>query len=624
MKKLALPLISLIAMACQPSWAQSSGSLKDSAQRAITANPEVVARLNAFRAASEDSRAARSGFLPRVDLGAGVEAISQRNTTANQSFSSTGVTLSATQLLWDGLATQSQANRFDHARLVRYFEFLDFSEQTALEAVRAHADVIRARGLVKLAEDNYVNHRVFAEQIQARVKAGFDRASDLEQATARQALAESNLITETANLHDVSERYRRLTGEAAPMAISDADALGASLPRTVPALLDQSIKRNAAIAAAVENLRATQAQSRERDAAMQPRVEARVRGGLGNNLDGVLNQKREARAGVYLNWNLYNGGADQSRIRQAANQLAQATDTRDKVCRDVRQTASIAFNDVRKLDEQLGSLDTNAKSTLKARDAYREQFNIGRRSLLDLLNTENDLYSARRAFVNAESDLVVATARTHAASGNLVAALGLTRAGGLNDIANEAVDWQAGADGVSRCPLEPTELGLPSRADLEERVRQVQGGLPALPAAGTTPVPRPSVTPAPTPLLDDAPARVTPTPPPSTPVSQRLIDWVDSWSTKDVTRYVSFYSPQFKPAGVSRDRWFANRAALLKKDGPIELKISNVQRRSVSADLVETRFDQVYTSPNFKDRTQKTLLWRRSGTEWYIVKESNR
>jgi outer membrane protein, adhesin transport system len=623
MKKLALPLIGLIAMACQPSWAQSSGSLKDSAQRAITANPEVVARLNAFRAAGEDSRAARAGFLPRVDLGAGAELISQRNTTANQSFSSTGVTLSATQLLWDGLATQGQANRFDHARLVRYFEFLDFSEQTALEAVRAHADVVRARGLVKLAEDNYVNHRVFAEQIQARVKAGFDRASDLEQATARQALAESNLITETANLHDVSERYRRLTGEAAPAAISDADVLGTNLPRTVPTLLDQSIRRHAAIAAAVENLRAAQAQSQERDAAMQPRIEARVRGGLGNNLDGVLNQKREARAGVYLNWNLYNGGADQSRIRQAVNLLAQATDTRDKVCRDVRQTASIAFNDVRKLDEQLGSLDINAKSTLKARDAYREQFNIGRRSLLDLLNTENDLYSARRAFVNAESDLVVAKARTHAASGNLVAVLGLTRAGGLSDIANEAVNWQAGADGVSRCPLEPTELALPSRADLEERVRQAQGVLPALPAA-STPVPRPSATPSAAPLLEETPARATPTPPPSTPVSQRLLDWVDSWSTKDVTRYVSFYSPQFKPAGVSRDRWFANRTALLKKAGPIELKISNVQRRSVSADLVETRFDQVYTSPNFKDRTQKTLLWRRSGTEWYIVKESNR
>lgn len=624
MRKLAPPLIGLIAIACQLSWAQTSNSLKDSAQRAITANPEVMSRLNAFRAAGEDSRAARGAYLPRVDLGASAEAINQRNTTANQNYNSTGVTLTATQLLWDGLGTQSQVTRFDHAKLVRYFEFLDFSEQTALEAVRAHADIIRARGLVSLAEDNYVNHRVFAEQIQARVKAGFDRASDLEQATARQALAESNLITETANLHDVSERYRRLTGEAAPASISDADALSVDLARSVPSLLDQSVRRNAAIAAAVENLRAARAQSSERDSALQPRVEARLRGGLGNNLDGILNQKREARAGVYLNWNLYNGGADQSRIRQSANLLAQATDTRDKVCRDVRQTAAIAFNDVRKLEEQLGALDINAKATQKARDAYREQFNIGRRSLLDLLNTENDLYSARRAFVNAQSDLIVAKARTQAASGNLVAALGLTRAGGLSDVADEAVNWQAGNDGVARCPLTPTELSLPTRAELEDRVRTAQGNLPNLPAIGTpapAPTPKAVPTPAVTPLLDDTSRAA---PPPSTPVSQRLLDWAESWSTKDVTRYVSFYAPQFKPEGVTRDRWFSNRSKLLQKPGDVSVKISNVQRRSISADVVETRFEQVYTSPNFKDRSQKTLQWRRSGTEWYIIKESNR
>jgi len=110
----------------------------------------------------------------------------------------------------------------------------------------------------------------------------------------------------------------------------------------------------------------------------------------------------------------------------------------------------------------------------------------------------------------------------------------------------------------------------------------------------------------------------------TTPVSQRLLDWVGAWTAKDVTRYLSFYDPKFQPTGVPRAVWFANRTKLLKKDGEVELKIANVQRRTVSADTVETKFEQHYSSKDFKDKSQKTLTWKRRGADWYIVKESNR
>jgi len=142
------------------------------------------------------------------------------------------------------------------------------------------------------------------------------------------------------------------------------------------------------------------------------------------------------------------------------------------------------------------------------------------------------------------------------------------------------------------------------------------------------PTPAPTATTAPVSTQTTAAAPV-PTPvkaaaPLTTPVSQRLLDWATAWSTKDVTRYLSFYDASFKPSGTARNKWFANRTKLLKKDGPIELKISNVQRRTVSANTVETRFEQLYASKDFKDKSQKTLVWKRVGSEWYIVKESSR
>ena len=119
---------------------------------------------------------------------------------------------------------------------------------------------------------------------------------------------------------------------------------------------------------------------------------------------------------------------------------------------------SIAFNDVRKLNEQLGYLDRNVVSIQKARDAYRQQFDIGQRSLLDLLNSENELYTAKRSYVLAEEDLATAIVRTYAGMGTLVASLGLKRPD-AQDLAPEAQNWGIDGDASSRCPLDAIEVG---------------------------------------------------------------------------------------------------------------------------------------------------------------------
>ena len=618
MKKAASHLVvGLIALACQAAIAQPADPLRDAVQRAITTNPEVTAKLNAFRAAVDEVDVARGAYYPRVDLNAEASRTRERIGNTNQTMNSTGVALSATQLLWDGFQTMNQVDRLGHARLVRYFEFIETSEQTALESVRAYTDVQRSRRLVKLAEDNYVQHRHVLEQIQSRVKAGVGRGVDLEQAAARFALAESNLATETSNLHDVTERYRRLIGALPPIDLPGVTGLEKGIPSSTAALLEQTAKRNAAIAAAVENLRAAQSVTREKEGNLyQPRIEARVRAPAGHNLDGVLDQKRDTTAGVALNWNLFNGGSDKARVRQAANLLNQATDSRDKACRDARQTAAIAYQDVQKLSEQLNYLDRHVLSSEKVRDAYRQQFDIGQRTLLDLLNSENELYGARRAYTNAENDLIIAKARTHAAASSLVAALGLTRAGSADDDIAEGRYWQAGEDAAARCPLSATELMLTPKSELDARARQQSAGLAPIPAAAPAGV-------ATVPGARSAPPAQT-DPVTSTPVSQRLLDWVGTWGAKDVTRYLSFYDPSFKPAGASRQTWLANRSKLLKKDGPVEMKVANVQRRSLSADTVETRFEQHYISADLRDKSQKTLVWKRRGNEWYIIKESSR
>jgi adhesin transport system outer membrane protein len=464
-------------------FAQTADTLRAAAQKAVTTQPEVTARFNAWLAAGDAVDIARSGYKPRVDLAASVgqdrDTITVRN-PETQSLSRNGVTLSLTQLLWDGLATQREVGRLGHERMARYFELLDVTEQAALEAARAHHDVLRFRKLVALAEDNYVQLRYAFLQLQSRVRAGVGRGVDLEQAGARVALAESNLATESANLHDVTQRYLRIVGELPPAALTPAKAFVAKLPASSGEAATNALRDSAAVSAAIENLRAARSAAEVRQSsAWQPRVEARVRTAAGKNLDGVSDQKRDASAEIVLNWNLYNGGADQARVRQAARSLDQAADLRDKICRDARQNANIAFNDTRKLAEQLDYLDRNVIAIEKARDAYRQQFDIGQRSLLDLLNAENELYTARRAYSNAEYDLAVAQLRTLAATQRLTQELGITRDAAL---ASQADGWAAGTDAPSRCPVVVADLAGTPRANLDAQAQRMLQEAPKPPA----------------------------------------------------------------------------------------------------------------------------------------------
>lgn len=489
-----LPKMSALALAAlltsAGAWAQGAApaavpaadALRGAAQKALAGNPELSARLNALRASAAAVDAARGGLYPRVDIEASAGRTSDRITSRNpegQSLSRSGAALSLTQLLWDANVVRSDIERLRHDKLVRWFDLLDSTETTALEAVRAHHDVMRQRALMALAEDNYVQHRYATTQIGSRVRAGVGRGVDLEQANARLALAESNLSTETANLHDVTARYLRIVGELPPQRVARSSASNAGLAASAGEATTLAVQASPAVSASIENLRAARSAAKGREgAAWQPRVEARLRSGIGRNFDGVPDQKRDTSAEVVLNWNLYNGGSDQARIRQAADLVNQAADQRDKVCRDTRQVAAIAFNDTQKLGDQLQALDRNVLAIEKARDAYRQQFDIGQRSLLDLLNAENELYTAKRAYANAEFDLLVAQARTLAATQRLSTQLGLTRA----DTGMPAPSgWSSGDAAPTRCPaLVADAYGSVPRGELDARAQRLVQQAPPL------------------------------------------------------------------------------------------------------------------------------------------------
>lgn len=431
-----------------------SATLTDAVRATITHNPQVQAAWHAFQAAEQDMDQAWGEYLPSLDATGGV-GIEDQQRDSRGSYDTRFAELTLTQMVWNGFATRNDIKRLDRARLVRYYELLGASENVALEAARSYLDVRRYRELVRLAQSNYERHQEVYGQVEARVMSGAGRGVNLEQISGRLALAESNLMTEVSNLHDVLARYQRIVGELPPRRLTPAPALDENTPGVVLEAVNQAFENNPEFHAAIENIQSLQAEHSTNYAEFQPRLELQARTGMYDSANGTFDpQGFQERHEVELvaSMNLYRGGIDLASLRAADQRVERAMSEREVICHNIRQTTQIAYNDTRHIRQQLIFIDQHRQSSGRVRRAYQQQFNLGQRTLLDVLDSENEYFEASRSYTNARYEAQIADARLLASMGQLMTTLGVMRDDipTLDEMDAEGVQLDAQAI----CPIE--------------------------------------------------------------------------------------------------------------------------------------------------------------------------
>ncbi len=594
-------------------------------QKAALNSPEVLAKWHAFTAAEAEVDVGRGALLPKIDITAGVgREILRQPTVEELRYRRDGVTLTLNQMLYDGFTTVGEVKRLGKTKLTRYFELLDAAEATALEAARAYYDVMRYRYLLKLAEQNYVEHRSVFEQLLQRSQSGAGRRVDVEHAESRLALADVNLTTEQANLHDVTARYMRIVNEAPPAVMFGPAGMGKNFPSTAQNALQLAFKHNPTLRTAVENIEAAQHDLDARRGAFHPRLDFRLRSEHNENYQGTPGTRTQQVAELILNYNIFNGGADSARLRQYAERRSLALDLRDKACRDIRQTLVIAYNDVRRLNSQLSFIGIQVGAVEKTRDAYHAQFNIGQRSLLDVLDTENELLNARRTEVNAEIDLSLAYLRTYAGMGRLLTVFGVKHTE-RNQLPGED-DFTAVPMAEICAAQSPSSIEIDNNALTARALKQLDRLKPAALTAsakstesGVLPIANGAF---PSFIASSDAAKATASPAtPETALRERLAAWATAWSARDVAGYLTFYGTGFVPdKGVSRDVWTKQRQARLSSANQIQVDIADL-KVAVSGDKASAVFLQNYASDSFRESAPKTIEWTLESGQWMIQRE---
>lgn len=404
-------LLSLIAINAWANDGKAADSpittLREVVEQTIVTNPEVLAQFQSLSSALEGQNISRGALRPEIQV-QGQVGHEWRGSTPGAPASDwhrNAYSLQLTQLLYDGHSTAHNVRKLGLEKVSKYYDLLATTDTLAADAVNAYLDIQRYRQMIELAQDNFRIHEHTLKLLADRERSGVGRGVDYEQAVSRLALAQTNLMTESNNLISVEQRYRRITGNTAPARLAPAPDISDQIPDRPHDFLP-ALARNPGILSKQALLLAADA---ARDAArgrFAPTIQLRASTGVDTTLpDDSSRDLHSTSVAVVLSYNLYRGGADAARLRQSAADRYAARDVRDYTCRNAQQELALTWSNIARLKAQLPFLNQREHAMSKVSIAAEEQFRIGQRSLLDLLDTSNEFFEARRARLNGEFDL---------------------------------------------------------------------------------------------------------------------------------------------------------------------------------------------------------------------------
>ncbi len=414
-KKIAL-LISLQSMA-MPVMAQS---LEQAIAQTLSSNPEIRSTYNEFMSRNELIDASTGDYLPSVDLEAGIGYEDYDNKLGTKGeFDPRNAKISIRQLLWDGSITYNDIQRNKAETEAQRYQLLSDAQDMALTATESYLDVLRAQEILALSEANFAVHQRMYSDIKKRADSGIGSTADLAQVAGRLARSNTNLLSAKSNLNDKNTAFIRTIG-AYPEALEKPEVDINYVAISLDDAMEKARKNNPVIYVASNDIEAAQQQYEQAKGTFYPSFSIEASQEWGEELDGSRGDTDEFKAMLKMRYNLYNGGSDAAKSRRAAYQINKSKDVRDRAHRMLDEGTRLAWSAMELASDQTKFLQEHVDASARTVIAYEKQFRIGKRTLLDVLNTENELFESRKAYLNAHYSGILAKYRVLNATGLLL------------------------------------------------------------------------------------------------------------------------------------------------------------------------------------------------------------
>ena len=401
----SLPAIMLLSVSAQ------AISLKDVVKETINNNTEIQSSITNDKAFQYYVDEEMGGYFPKVDLTAN---ISRKKTETKNSTTSTDVTatghniqLDVEQLIYDGGLTTGAISEAEHKYLSNKYFNANVKENVLLDSIKAYLNMTQAEEKIALTKANLSSFEEYLKIAQDN-EAINGESLDKYQASAKVHFAKNRLLTEQNSLNSSVSSFERIVGMK-PKGINcrpNIDKM--SLPASTVSAARMALKQNYTILEQIENINEQRSVMNQASSTNLPTLKFKLQGIMDEDLISNNTETDIYTGKIELTYNLYNGGSDSSVTQREKLFLIEAQKVLDTRSNEVADNISVAFSTYETTQERILELEQYIKDNQEIVAIYKDQFEAGTRSFIDLLNVEGDLYNAKVSLVEAQYALYTA------------------------------------------------------------------------------------------------------------------------------------------------------------------------------------------------------------------------
>lgn len=420
MKKNTLLLLMLFASI-------NAQDLKTIVNEVINTNPVVLERLKNYNATKEDIVSAKADFYPQLNLslGVGLEKTDKTNQAnaavdTHDNYNVYQNSLTYTQNLFNGFATTYQVKEQEYKTLSASYSYIEKVNDRSFEMVNQYIEVMKNQELLENSQENIdIDQEVF-QRVQKLYDAGLTTLSEVNKIESSLALAKSNYVVQENTLLNKNFQLATLLGRSLDAKNMSKPSLNVALPSSREEAAKFAVGHNPSILVSKFNIKLAQATNREKKSAYYPKIDISISQSMNKNLSTVEGNNDAFKAMVFLSYNLFNGFSDKAALQKSVSLLHQEVESKNNIQRQIIEGLNLAYIANEKLQEQLVHLINYKRYSKKTLSLYQKEYDLGRRSLLDLLSTQNDFIRSKAQIINTQYSILFAKYRILDAMGILV------------------------------------------------------------------------------------------------------------------------------------------------------------------------------------------------------------
>lgn len=400
-------------------------TLKENIKEVLETNPTVVERLKNFRATKQDMQIAESEYYPSLDLklSGGYKKAGQFNDDVlDVSYSNYESSLIFTQNIFNGFSTTHKVDYQQARILASAYSYIEKADDSAFKMAQAYIEVLKSEELTQVAIENIQINESILDKVEDLFESGLTTESEVTKIQSSLSLAKANLIVQQNNTRDKQANFKRVLGRIPEPIKMQRPNLDVSMPESYERAAMYAIENNPSILVSKYNVKSAQELWKQDKKGYYPNVDLTLTqnySDVSKNNNTFDRPDDRFQAQVVVSYNLYKGGSDRALIQKNVSKINQEIEIKRDKKRDVIESLELSWNAYEMIQKQLDELKQYSQYSERTLSRYKEEYDLGRRSLLDLLSAQNDVINAKKQIITAEYDYLFAQYRILDAMGLL-------------------------------------------------------------------------------------------------------------------------------------------------------------------------------------------------------------